>query len=150
MARRSSWAGTVAALVALASTGALSAAALHTHSAGACSTHGLRFPAGGEAARGYRVVSLSARGVPCATARSVASRVAHDLLRGQGISVAGAVGFGLTEESCTGCATTTNVSVSYPHGTIIVSLRGAGAASGGSIPAPSPTLPVPAGPGPVI
>ncbi len=47
----------------------------------------------------------------------------------------------MTEQSCTGCgAPTTSVSISYPHGTITVSLRGAGS-GGGAIPA------VPAVPG---
>ena len=81
----------------------------------------------------------------------MAIRVAKDLLHGNGISISGAVSFGMTEESCTGCGgTTTSVSIAYPHGEVTVSLRGSGNATGGGT-IPMPTLPGPTElPGPVI
>ena len=38
----------------------------------------------------------------------------------------------MSEESCTGCKTTTSVSISYPSGKVTVSIRGGSGASGGS------------------
>ena len=149
MARRAAWAGIVATLAALAAQGGPAIAAVHASAPSACSTQGLRFSTPGRPPSGYRVVALRARGVPCTTARSVAGKVAQDLLRGRGISVSGAVGVGMTEESCTGCGgTSTSVSISYPHGTITVSLRGSGSGSSGGLPAP--TLPIPGEPGTVV
>jgi hypothetical protein len=150
MARRLIGAGIVAALVAFAAQGGTAAAAARASTPGACSTHGLTFSSHVRPASAYSVVALRAHGLPCATARTVASRVAQELLHGQGISVSGAVGFGMTEQSCTGgCgAPTTSVSISYPHGTITVSLRGAASGSGGTTPAP--TLPTPGEPGTIV
>ena len=145
MARRLLRAGIAAAVVALAAQGGTAAAATRASAAGACSTHGLSFSSHGRPASGYNVVALRAQGLSCTTARTVASRVAQDLLQGRGISVSGAVGFGMTEQSCTGCgAPTTSVSISYPHGTITVSLRGAGSGS------PAPTPPLPGEPGTIV
>ncbi|HEY4346044.1 MAG TPA: hypothetical protein VGM80_00515 [Gaiellaceae bacterium] len=121
---------------------------------GTCSTRGLQFPAAKSAK--VKVVSLRAEGLPCSTARTIATRVARDVLQGKGITVSGAVGFGISQESCTGCGgTTTSISISYPHGKITVSLRGGGIAGGfggGTTPTPGiPSLPSPGGgSGPVI
>ena len=149
MPRRFLWAGTLAALAALAVLGGTAAAAARSSATGMCSTHGLRFQAHGKPAAGYSVVALRAHGVPCTKARSVATRVAQDLLHGNGISISGAVSFGMTEESCTGCGgTTTSVSIAYPHGQVTVSLRGSGSGSGsgGTATIPMPTLPGPSEP----
>jgi hypothetical protein len=136
----------LALALALAAQGAGNAAVGATESAG-CGTHGLSFELHGSKQR-YTVVGLHAQGVGCATARGVAARVAEDLLRGRGISISGAVGFAMTQQSCTGCgAGTTSVSISYPRGKITLSLRGSGSST---LPAPTPGLPSTGQPGPVI
>jgi hypothetical protein len=141
MNRRAALAGIVAILAALV-VQAAAAGAASTSAAAACSTHGLRFPAAKSAK--LSVVSLRSQGVSCKSARKVASRVAEDLLHGRTVSVSGAIGFGMTEESCSGCGgTTTSVSISYRHGKVTVSLRGAGSTGGGGV-IPFPTTPFPA------
>lgn len=110
-----------------------------------CSTNGL-------AVSGIRVVGLHVEGVPCSKARTVAGTIAHDLAHGQAVSVSGAQGFSMNEESCTGCKTTTSVSIEYARGKITVAIRGgSGAAGGGGPVVPSfPSLPNASGSGTVV
>ncbi len=114
------WTGILAAscLVAGAAFGATSSAA--------CSTHGL-------AISGFRVVGLQAQGIACTKARSVAGLVTRDLAHGRPVSVLGADGFAMNQESCTGCKTTTSVSISYPSGKVTLSIRGGSGAAAGSL-----------------
>ncbi len=131
------WAGVLSALCVFAAgaSGALRAAS--------CSTHGL-------AVSGVRVVGLQVQGVPCSKARTVAGTIAHDLAHGRSVSVSGARGFAMNEESCTGCKTTTSVSISYAHGKITIAIRGGSGAAGGASPV-VPAFPgVPDGSGTVI
>jgi len=91
------------------------------------------------------VVGLSAQGFPCTKAIAVAREVARDLAAGSSISLSGAAGIDITSTTpCAGCATETHVSLSYPTGTINVSLKGATrlSSSGGAM-FPSPALPFP-------
>jgi len=126
MARRFAWAGIVAAALAVAVAGGSHAATR----AASCSTNGLSVSS-------VRVVVLRAEGVSCTAARKVAGSVAVDVAHGRTISIAGSIGFGMSEQSCTGCRTTTKVSVTYPHGSITVGL------SGGSEPSEPPPEPIP-------
>lgn len=131
------WAGALGALCVFA--GGASAAV----GAASCSTHGL-------AISGVRVVGLRVEGVPCAKARTVAGTIAHDLAHGKSVSVSGAQGFAMNEETCTGCKTTTSISIQYAHGKITVSIRGGSGSVGGVSPV-VPTFPgVPNGSGTVI
>jgi hypothetical protein len=141
--------GRALAVSALLAGFALSAAAVRAAPAGAaCSTRGLAFSS-------IRVVGLTAEGVGCPRARGIAGEIAQDVLHGRGISVTGAESLSYSQASCTGCRTTTSVSVTYAGGQVTVALRGgtagATAPSPPSFPAP-PTLPsVPSGqPGPVV
>ena len=104
---------------------------------GACSTSGL----GGGTAR-YKVVDLSASGVGCTKARSVAKQVADELAHGRPISLRGVQGFAINSTSCTGCKTTTQVALTYASGRVTISLGGK--PSTGS--APTPIAPVGVGP----
>jgi hypothetical protein len=125
---------------------ALAAAAPAAPAGAACSTRGLAFSS-------VRVVGLTAEGVGCTRARGVASQIAQDLLHGRGITVSGAQSLGISEESCTGCGTTTSVAITYPGGQVTVALRGGGAAGAPvpSVPALPTFPPVPPGrSGPVV
>ncbi len=66
------------------------------------------------------------------------------------MSVSGARGFAMNEESCTGCKTTTSVSIQYARGKITVAIRGGSASTGG----PAPIVPafpgIPSGSGTVV
>ncbi len=106
--------------------------ALGSPRTGGCSTHGLSFS-------GVRVVSLQVQGLSCSAARSVAGKVAHDVLHGRPISVASAAGLSVSEESCTGCRTTTDVAIAYRRGKVTLALRG-----GAGMPASAPSIPGPA------
>jgi nicotinamide mononucleotide (NMN) deamidase PncC len=73
---------------------------------------------------GYKLVHLQATGVSCAKARSIARTVAGQLHRQGGISISGIAGFSMSTQTCTGCGTTTQVSLSYASGgRVTVSLR---------------------------
>ena len=125
---------------------ALGAGAAHaaTPGGGACSTHGLAFSS-------VRVVGLHADGVACLRARGLAGQIARDLLHGRSIAISGAESFGVSQQACTGCKTTTSVSITYAAGEVTVALRGgSGAAAAPSIPA-LPAIPtIPSGPGTVV
>jgi len=96
----------------------------------ACSTKGV-------AAVGYRVVRLSAAGVSCDKARSVAALVARQLRHQGGVSVPGVAGFSMSTRMCTGCRTTTDISLSYGSGgKVSLSIEKRGAT--GTLPAPTP------------
>ena len=111
---------------------------------GSCSTSGLRV-----ASASYKVVSLTAAGVPCAKARSVAQTVAGELADGKPVSLSGGVqGFAINTTMCGGCRTTTQVALTYATGKITISLGGK--ASSGLVPSPSPVPILPSGTGPVI
>jgi hypothetical protein len=120
----------VAVLLALAAWAGGAAAAVH--GTGSCSTHGLT-------ASSVRVVELRVHGVTCSQARKVAGGLASDLAHGRTVSVSGAESFSMSQATCTGCKTTTSVSIGYRSGTMIVSLRGGSGPSSGTV----PTLPAP-------
>jgi hypothetical protein len=82
------------------------------------------------------VVALHVQGMSCTSARTVAGKVATDLAHGRSVSVPGSVGFGMSQQSCTGCKTTTSVTITYPHGSLAISLRG-GSGANSTAPAPS-------------
>ena len=111
------WAGILAA------TAVAAGPAFGASSSAACNTHGL-------AVSGFRVVGLHAQGLPCTKARTVAGLVTRDLAHGRPVSVSGADGFAMNQQSCTGCKTTTSVSISYPSGKVTVSIRGGSGSSG--------------------
>ncbi len=112
-----------ALLAACALLGTQPAAASARHGlAVACSTRGLAVSAGG--ASGYRVVGLHAAGLSCETARGVARRVAEDLLRNRSLSFTDASGFSVSQVTCGGCRSRTDVAISYPDGSIDMSLTG--------------------------
>jgi hypothetical protein len=108
------------------------------HVSASCSTHGLAFSP-------VRVVGLHADGVSCGTARGVAETIARDLVRARPLSVSGAEGFSMSQSSCTGCQTTTSVSITYADGRVTVTIRGGGQGST-TVPA-MPAFPsIPSGP----
>ena len=72
----------------------------------------------------------------CSAARSVAGKVAHAVLHGRPISVANAAGLSISEESCTGCKTTTDVSIAYERVRVTLALRG-----GAGMPSSAPSIP---------
>jgi hypothetical protein len=127
MAQKLARAGALASLLALAVAG-LSAGAT---SRGQCSVEKL-------GASSVRVVQLRATGIACVQARKVAGRIASDLAHGRSVAVTGSVGFGMTQQTCTGCKTTTTVTISYPHGSLAISLRGG---SGSNTSPAMPTIP---------
>jgi hypothetical protein len=107
-----------------------------TRSAATCSVQGL-------AVSSVHVIGLRAQGLSCLSARTVAGRVAADLAHGRSISISGSVGFGMSTSMCTGCRTTTTVTITYPHGSLAISLRGG---SGGVAPGtPIPSFGSPGG-----
>jgi hypothetical protein len=108
-----------------------------------CGTEGL-------AVSGARVLGLHAQDVSCPKARIVAGTIVHDLARGRAVSVNGAQGLAMNEESCTGCKTTTSVSIQYRRGKITIAIRGGSGSTGGSVPVVPAFLGVPSGPGTVV
>jgi hypothetical protein len=97
----------------------------------ACSTQGLSFST-------VHVVGLHADGVACLRARDLAGQIARDLLQGRSIAISGAESFGVSQQTCTGCKTSTSVSITYAAGEVTVALRGG---SGGAAVPSTPTLP---------
>lgn len=112
-----------------------------------CPTHGLTLHVAGKAS--LDVVGLSAQAVSCTKAVTVAREVARDLATGGSISVSGAAGIAIASTTpCAGCATETHVALTYPTGTINVTLKGATKLSAaGSTTLPFPAVPVPRIPG---
>jgi hypothetical protein len=96
---------------------ALPAAGSASKGAASCSTRGL-------AVSSVRVVGLSVRGLSCSSARGVAVKIVRELGHGQPVSVSGDEGFSMSQSTCTGCKTTTSVSIQYPRGTLTISIRG--------------------------
>ena len=139
-----------ALLAAFALLGTQPAAASARHGlAVACPTRGLAVSAGKTS--GYRVVDLHAAGLSCQTARGVARSVAEDLLRNRSLSFADASGFSVSQVTCGGCKSKTQVAISYPDGSIDMSLTGTALETPGTLPNIGPgtgpsTLP-PGGPG---
>jgi hypothetical protein len=89
-----------AALVPAAQAGA----ATHHSVSKACSTHGLHYSyKSGSATFGDKVVRLRTKGVQCRTARSVAARVAKDLLHGRTVPHK-IDGLTVRVAGCAGCA----------------------------------------------
>jgi hypothetical protein len=73
---------------------------------------------------GYRITRLQATHASCTKARSVARRVASQLGKGGTVHVPGVAGFAMATQSCSGCGTTTRVTLTWPSGMeIVVSLR---------------------------
>jgi hypothetical protein len=90
--------------------------------AAACSTQGLITRA---SAGGYKVVRITAEGLSCTKARAVARAVAQQVIHRKAVSVPGVLGFGIATQTCTGCAPTTEISLTYSSdGKLTVSLRG--------------------------
>ena len=131
MTRKLTGAGAFVSLVALCVAGALSAAADHFQ----CSVGNL-------GASSVHVVQLRATGIACVQARRVAGHIASDLAHGRSVSVSGSVGFAMSQQTCTGCKTTTTVKITYPHGSLAISLRGG---SGANSTAPVPSFGSPGG-----
>src|SRR5215831_4524459 len=98
MARNLARAGALASLVALCAAGVSTAATGRAE----CSVEKL-------GASSVRVVQLRATGIACVQARRVAGQVAADLAHGRSVAVTGSVGSGMTQQTCTGCKTTTTV-----------------------------------------
>jgi hypothetical protein len=115
----------------------------------ACPTRGLAVSAGG--ASGYRVVGLHAAGLSCRMARGVARRVAEDLLRNRSLSFADASGFSVSQVTCGGCRSKTEVAISYPDGSIDMSLTGTALGTPNTLPNTGPSTgpgtPPPGAPG---
>jgi hypothetical protein len=103
------------------------AAASRQERAVSCSAHGL---AAGSGAAGstVRVVTLEATGLTCAVARGVARRLAQDVLRGATIRFPRASSLSVSQQTCSGCSSKTQVAVSFPRGSLRVSLTRAAAA----------------------
>jgi hypothetical protein len=121
----------LAAASLVAGSGAAGAARL-----GSCSTSGLAV-----VGAHYKVVSLTASGLPCAKARSVAQTVASELAHGRPLALLGGVeGFSMNTTMCGGCKTTTQVALTYATGKITISLGGKPSSS------PTPFLPDPGRP----
>jgi len=108
-----------------------------TAAAAACNTRGVLAHA---TACGYKLVRLSADGLSCTKARAAARQVAEQVIHNKAISVPGVMGFGISTQTCSGCAPTTQISLTYSSGgKLTVSLRGPG--SGKSVPSPTPSPP---------
>ena len=111
-----------------------------------CPVQGLTVHAGKV---GVNVVGLSAQGISCTKAIGVARQVAHSLTVGNALNLAGAAGIAIaTITPCNTCVPQTHVSLSYPAGTIKMTLTGATklfAGTGAAI--PIPTIPFPKIPG---
>jgi hypothetical protein len=90
-----------------------------------CSTAGLHFTVQrGGATFSDGVANLRAQGVTCTTARSVASRVARDIL--QEVKVPSQIaGLKVTvKEPCAGCTPDTQVSAKSSEGSVTFTVRG--------------------------
>jgi hypothetical protein len=122
--------GRAIAVVGIFAALALPALATASKGAAACSIHGLTVSS-------VRVVGLSARGLSCSAARGVAVKIVRELGRGQPISVTGDEGFSMSQSTCTGCKTTTSVSIQYPRGTLTISIRGGSGSNSTTVPLPS-------------
>jgi hypothetical protein len=135
----------VATLICALATWALLAPA-SAAAATTCPVHGLTIHAGKV---GVDVVGLSAQGVSCQKAVDAARQVAHGLAGGSSLNLAGPAGIAVaTTTPCEKCATQTHVTLSYPTGTIKMTLKGATklfARAGAAI--PFPTIPFPRIPG---
>ena len=84
---------------------------------------------------GYRSVRVEASGLSCARATQAARRVAQELHGSGSISVPGVNGFSVSTTTCTGCGTTTQVTLLYASGAkVTLSLR-----SGSGKPSPAPS-----------
>jgi hypothetical protein len=131
MDRKIEVAGAVAMLVLAFS----SPAEARTAAAAACNTRGVLAHAGG-----YKLVRLTADGLSCTKARAAARQVAEQVIHNKAVSVPGVLGFGISTQTCSGCAPTTQISLTYSSGgKLTVSLRGPG--SGKSVPSPTPSPP---------
>jgi hypothetical protein len=80
---------------------------------------------------GYHSAKLVATGLSCARATAAARVVARELHGSGSISVPGVSGFSVSTTTCTGCGTTTQVTLLYASGAkVTLSLRsGSGKAS---------------------
>ena len=125
MGRKLAAAGALASILALCVAGMSSGAIRSSH----CSVVKL-------GASSVHVVQLQASGIACVQARRVAGHIASDLAHGRTVSVTGSVGFAMSQQTCTGCRTTTTVTITYPHGSLAISLRG-GSGSNSTVPVPS-------------
>jgi hypothetical protein len=94
-----------------------------------------------------KVVQLSVQGVGCAKATTVARQVGVDLAAGKPLTLSGVSGIDIASTApCANCATKTQVAITYPKGSIDVSLAGktkvASPAASGALPAvPFPQIP---------
>jgi hypothetical protein len=109
-----------AALVPVAQAGA----ATHHSASKACSTRGLHYSyRSGSVTFGDKVVRLHSKGVQCRTARSVASKVAKDLLHNR--SVPHKIdGLTVRVSSCSGCAPDWQVSATRRGGKVTFHVLG--------------------------
>ncbi|MBV8080421.1 MAG: hypothetical protein JO186_08610 [Actinobacteria bacterium] len=124
---------------------ALAAAASGSRgSATVCPTDGLS--AGGAA----KVVKLTAEGVGCTKARAIARRVAQQVGAGKPVDAAGAQGlsYNVVASCSPQCTSMTQVALTYPNGTVTITLGHTLKTTPSPAPAPVPA-PAP-GPGTVI
>jgi hypothetical protein len=113
--------------------------------AAACPTAGLRVS--GAHGSGYRVVSLTASGFSCSAARGIARDLAESLLKTGSVHVSDG-SLAMSSETCTGCVPRTQISITYPKGTISVALTGSSSSSRSLLPGSIPTVPLQPAPGP--
>jgi hypothetical protein len=141
--------GALAAVVSIGALATCSFAFAGQRAATSCSTKGLAFSTGKKAS--YKVVQLGADGVACSKARTIAQKLALQLLHGKPVSIDGVSGLAMSTFSIGSGPAKTQVSLTYSNkGKITVSLSGSGGASSGSqIPNdPFPTDPFPSDPFP--
>lgn len=132
----------LAIAAALLVTGATFAGA-QTTATTTCSTRGLRAATGGgRTSSPLSVVRLDAEGVSCSRAAGVARQVVADLAGGKPVSVNGAEGIDIVSSSaCGGCASETQLSLTYPAGVVTIEVRGALPGSSGTGQLPSTPFP---------
>ncbi|HWB21251.1 MAG TPA: hypothetical protein VG652_00010 [Gaiellaceae bacterium] len=143
--------GTLAAVISVGLLASCSFAFAGQRAATSCSTKGLAFSAGKNAS--YKVVQLGAEGVACSKARTIAQKLALQLLHGKPVSIDGVSGLAMSTLSIGSGPAKTQVSLTYSNkGKITVSLSGSGAPSSGTqIPNdPFPADPFPSDPFPSI
>jgi hypothetical protein len=119
---------TAIAVAAVAASTALPAGAAHA-AARSCSTIGL--VAAPRAGGHGHVVGLRVTGLTCARARGIARTVAGDVIAGKPVTLSGVMSYSESQTQCTGCASTTQIVLAYPHGKLTISISGGGSVSTG-------------------
>jgi hypothetical protein len=129
------------AAVAAAVTGLLLATSSVASPAVGCSTHGLQ-AVGGK--NGVSVTRISANGIGCDRAISIARTVAGQVAHGKALTVPGSTALTMSESvTCTGCPMSTQIALTYPAGGLEITLKGGSETSSepGTQTIPVPKLP---------